>query len=130
MLEPSQFKENEAWVAFQLNDNPVRTEQDGNFNCIALMDAASGFILGTAFVPAAEQEPPSLEIRRLFKSSLERSNCKPVTLFIPKGQFQSAFPAEARRHGIEVVHVRESELSAFTGEARRGFRAHFHGGPA
>ena len=130
MLEPNQFKENEAWVAFQLNDDPVRTLQDGNFNCVALMDAASGIILGTAFVSVAEQEPPALELRRLFETSVERSNCNPVTLFIPKGKYQSAVPAEAKRHGIEVVPVQESELVALSGEARQGFREHFQGPPA
>ena len=130
MLEPNQFKENEAWVAFQLNDDPVRTVQDGNFNCVALMDVASGFIFGTAFVSVAEHEPPVLDIRRLFKTSLERSNCNPATLFIPKGQYQSALPTEAKRHGIEVVPVQESELAALTGEARQGFREHFQGRPA
>lgn len=130
MLKPNQFKENEAWVAFQLNDDPVRTEQDGNFNCVALMDAASGFIFGTAFVSVAEHEPPALEIRRLFKASLERSNCNPVTLFIPKGQFQSALTAEAKRHRMEAVPVQESALLSLIGEARQGFRDHFQGGPA
>ena len=121
MLEPNHFKENEAWVAFQLNDDPVRTEQDGNFNCVALMDAASGFIFGTAFVSVDEHEPPPFEIRRLFETSLERSGCNPATLFIPTGQYQSAFPAEAKRHGVEVVPVQGSELLALTGEARQGF---------
>jgi hypothetical protein len=45
MLHPSQFKINEAWIAFRLNGAPIRTERDGDFNCIALMDAASCFIL-------------------------------------------------------------------------------------
>jgi hypothetical protein len=130
MLEPDQFKENEAWLAFQLNADPIRTEQDGNFNCVALMDAASGFIFGTAFVSADEQEPPALEIRRLFKTSLERSNCNPATLFIPNGKFQVALSAEAKRHEITVVSVQESELLAFTEEARQGFREYVQGGRA
>ena len=130
MLEPNQFEENEAWVAFQLNDDPVHTEQDGDFNCVALLDAASGFIFGTAFVSVAEHEPPPLEVRRLFETSLERSNCNPATLFIPKGKYQSVLPAEAKRHGIEVVSVQGSELLTLTAEARQGFREHFQGGAA
>lgn len=27
MLHPNQFTVNEAWIAFQLNDQPIRTEQ-------------------------------------------------------------------------------------------------------
>ncbi len=127
MLDPSQFKVNEAWVAFQLNDAPICTEQDGNFNCVALMDAASGFILGTAFVPASDSEPSVFEARRLFKVGWSHKKHHPVTLFTPTGQFQTTLPAEAARHGITVVSVRESELLAFTGDAREGFREHMQG---
>jgi hypothetical protein len=61
---------------------------------------------------------------------MERSNGNPSTLFIPKGRLQLRFPAEAKRHGIEVVAVQESELLVITGEARQGFREYSQGGPA
>lgn len=130
MLEPGQFKANEAWVVFQLNDSPIRTEQDGDFNCVALMDAASGFILGTAFVSASNAEPSAFEARRLFKAGWAHAKQYPITLFTPKGQFQTTLPAEAARHGITVVFVHESQLSAFTNDAREGFREHVQGGRA
>ena len=130
MLDPSQFKENEAWVAFQLNEEPIHTEQDGNFNCVALMDAASGFIFGTAFVSVAQAEPSVFEVRKLFSSCLERSGGAPATLLLPKGQFQTAFPSEAKRRGITAVHVHETELLSLTSEATQGFREHVQGGRA
>ena len=37
MLHPGQFEVNEAWVAFRLNDAPIHTERDGDFDCIALI---------------------------------------------------------------------------------------------
>ena len=128
MLEPGQFKVNEAWVAFQLNDSPIRTQRDGNFNCIALMDAASGFILGTTFVSASDEEPSDFEARQLFKASWAHGKQHPATLFTPKGKFQTTMPAEAARRGITVVSVHESELAAFTSEARQGFREYVRGG--
>ena len=124
MLEPNQFKPHEAWIAFQLNDAPICTEQDGDFNCIALMDAATGVILGTAFVSAGEPEPSVFETRRLFKAGWAHGEQHPATLFVPKGQFRTTLPAEASRHGITVVPVHASELSVFTGEARHAFREH------
>lgn len=130
MLEPNQFEEDEAWVVFRLNDAPVLTEQDGDFNCIALMDAASGFIFGTAFVPFVEAEPSAFEVRRLFNSCFERSGSTPATLLLPKGQFQTTFPAEAKRRGITAVHVHETELSGLISEATQGFRKHVQGGRA
>ncbi|MBN8716152.1 hypothetical protein [Thermomonas sp.] len=130
MLEANQFRENEAWVVFQLNDALIRTEQDGDFNCIALMDAASGFIFGTAFVPAALAEPSAFEVRKLFDSCLERSGGTPATLLLPRGQFDAVFPSEAKRRGIAAVHVHETELSALTSEATQGFREYVQGGRA
>jgi hypothetical protein len=51
MFEPKQFEVNEAWIAFRLNNAPIRTERDGDFNCIALMDAASCFLLASDLFP-------------------------------------------------------------------------------
>ena len=71
MLHPNQFQVNEAWIAFKLNDRPIRTEQDGDFDLIALMDAASCFILSSALVPANGVEPADLESRRLLQQGRE-----------------------------------------------------------
>ena len=46
VLHPVQFQVNEAWIVFQLNETPIHTEQEGSFNCLCLMDAASCFLLG------------------------------------------------------------------------------------
>ncbi|MDK1023876.1 MAG: hypothetical protein QGD92_06550, partial [Gammaproteobacteria bacterium] len=64
MFDPSQFQVNEAWIVFKLNDAPVVTEVDGDFNVLALMDAASCIILGTEFVRADSSEPSQLESKR------------------------------------------------------------------
>ena len=45
-VHPNQFHVDEAWIVFKLNDEPLRTDRDGLFNIICLMDAASCFILG------------------------------------------------------------------------------------
>ena len=114
-MHPSQFQVNEAWIAFQLNDEPIHTEQDGSFNCVGLMDAASCFILGSAFVPINEPEPSKLDARRLLKNGWNHKKQHPTTLFVPRGQFQTTLPAEAKRKGISVVSVLESELLVFIG---------------
>ena len=74
MLHPQQFDVNEAWIAFRLNGAPIRTERDGDFNCVAPMDAASCFVLGSEFVPVAATEPTQAECRRLLKSAHLISN--------------------------------------------------------
>ena len=128
MLHPKQFDVNEAWIAFQLNDAPVRTEQDGAFNCIALMDAASCFIFDMVMVPTGKPEPSKLEVRRLLKKGWGAKRQYPRTLFVPAGRFQSVLPAEAERQGIAVVPVYESQLLVFIGEAQQGFKDHVHSG--
>ena len=124
MLHPSQFQVNEAWIAFQLNEAPIQTKENGLFNCVALMDAASCFILGNALMPTDSAEPSQLDVRRLFKDSWAHKKQFPTTLFVPRGQLHTVVPAEAKRSGITVVPVEENQLLAFIGEARRGFREH------
>lgn len=127
MLHPNRFEVNEAWIAFQLNDAPIETAQDGSFNAVCLMDAASCFILETAMVPAESPEPSQLDARRIFKSAWSHKKQFATTLFVPTGQFQTILPAEAKRHGMSVLHVEESQLMVFIGEARQGFREHVQG---
>ena len=130
MLHPSQFEVNEAWIAFQLNAAPIRTERDGAFNCVALMDAASCFIFDMVMVPTDKPEPSKTEVRRLLKKGWEHKQQYPATLFVPAGRFQSFLPAEAKRQGISVVPVHGSELLVFTGEAQQGFNERFESGSA
>lgn len=130
MLHPNQFQVNEAWIAFKLNDRPIRTEQDGDFDFIALMDAASCFILSSVSVPANVHEPTELEARRLLQQGQERKKQLPKTLLVPSGQPAQFLAAAARRKGIAVVRVEENQLLIFIGEAREGFRERFGSGDA
>jgi hypothetical protein len=128
MLHPAQFAVNEAWLAFKLNETPIRTELDGDFNCIALMDAASCFILGNTFARVGEPEPSKMAVRRLLKEAKAHKREFPKTLFIPSGQFNRILAAEAEHEGIAVIRVPEDQLLAFIGEARESFKEHFGGG--
>ena len=83
MYEPSQFQVNEAWITFKLNDAPVSTNADGDFNVLALMDAASCFILGTEFVSVASPEPSQLESKRLLETGQSHKQQYPKTIYIP-----------------------------------------------
>ena len=127
MLHPNQFEVNEAWLVFKLNDAPIHTELDGDFDCIALMDAASCFILSNTFLPAGEAEPPKIAVRRLFKEAKAHKQELPKTLFVPRGQFNDILPKEAERQGIAVVRVAANQLLVFISEARESFKEHFGG---
>ena len=128
MLNPKEFEVNEAWIAFCLNTAPIRTEDDGDFNCVALMDAASCFILSSDLVPIGAEEPIQLEFRQLLESAQRHRQQLPKTLFVSRGEFSHEPIREATEHGIEVVVVPENELLIFTGEARLSFAEHFEEG--
>jgi len=128
VYEPSQFQVNEAWIAFKLNDAPVSTNADGDFNVLALMDAASCFILGTEFVSVDLPEPSQLESKRLLKTGQSHKQQYPKTIFIPTNQTASILSTEAELQGITVVRVQEEQLLVFISEARQGFQEHVSGG--
>ena len=127
MLHPNQFHVNEVWIAFKLNDVPICTESDGEFNFIALMDAASCFILSSAPIPANAAELSKMEAKRLLKEGQAHKQQLPKTLFIPSDQPAALLSAEAKLQGITVVRVPEDQLLLFIGEAREGFRERFGG---
>jgi hypothetical protein len=130
VLHPNQFQVNEAWIAFKLNGAPIRTESDGDYNCLALMDAASCFILSSGLIPANELEASRTEARRLLKSARAHKQELPKTLFIPSEQPAHNLALEAERQKVTVVRVLEDHLLLFIGEAREAFREHFEGGSA
>ena len=127
VFDPSQFRVNEAWIAFKLNDAPVVTGADGNFNVLALMDAASCMILGTEFVRADSSEPSQLESKRLLKGGQAHKQQFPKKLFIPDNQAADLLSVEAERNKIIVVRVPEEQLLIFIGEAREGFQQYVSG---
>lgn len=127
MLHPNQFQVNEAWIVFKLNDAPVQTEADGDFNVIALMDAASCYILGSEFVSVRHKELSKLSARRLLQAGTSQAPHLPKKLLIPAKQAASLLSDEAARLGIGVQRIEEEHLSVFTGEARAGFKERFGG---
>lgn len=127
MLHPQQFEVNEAWIVFRLNDAPIRMERDGDFNCIALMDAASCFILGSTLIPSTASEPTGAQFCALLKDALRQHNQLPATLFIAREDVADLVTREAMRQNIDVVRVPYSELVIFIGEARQAFAERFEG---
>jgi hypothetical protein len=121
VLHPKQFGVNEAWIAFRLNGAPIETEEDGDFNCIALMDAASCFIFGTELIPLSSEAPTQLQIRRLLRDAQQRKQQFPKTLYIPREDAADLLTLEAQKHKIDVVRLPEKELMMFIGEAREGY---------
>ena len=128
MLHPSGFEVNEAWIVFRLNNAPVSTEEDGDFNVIALMDAASCFILGMEFVPVNSAEPSEIVAKRLIETGRAHKEQLPRTLYISENQAADLLRSEAERNGIKVIRVPDEQLLVFVGDAREGLKEHIGGG--
>ncbi len=128
VLHPNQFQVNEAWIVFKLNDAPIPTTLDGDFNFIALMDAASCFILSSVPIATSAAEPSNMEAERLLKEGQAHKQQLPKTLFIPSDQRANTITAEAERQGVTVVRVPEDQLLLFVGDARENFKVRFGGG--
>lgn len=129
MLHPKQFDVNEAWIAFRLNGAPIRTDHDGDFNCLALMDAASCFILGSTLIPSTAAEPTNAQFRALLKDAQRHKNQLPNTLFVAREDVANLIAREATHQNIDVVRVPENELAIFIEEARQGFAQQFERNP-
>jgi len=125
MLHPKQFEVNEAWIAFRINDAPIRTKSNGDFNCIALMDAASCFILGSELVPVNGGNLTRDQCHRLLKNAQRHKQRLPKTLFVPREDDADLLTQEATQQNIDVLRVSESELLLLIGEARQGFAESF-----
>jgi hypothetical protein len=128
VLHPSQFPVNETWIAFKLNDAPIETGADGDFNLIALMDAASCFILSSGLVPSGQAGPSNIEVKRLLKQASAHKKKLPKTLYIPVELAAANLEAEAEKQKISVVSIAEDQLLVFIGEARDGFKERLGGG--
>ncbi len=129
-MQPNQFQVNEAWIAFKLNDDPIRTEADGDFDFFAMMDAASCFILSSTVVAIEATEPSKAQARQLLQEAQGQQQSLPKTLFIPADLAAQKLELEARTQGLTPVRVPIDQLLLFIGEARQGFRERFGAGGA
>jgi hypothetical protein len=125
VLHPNQFYVNEAWIAFHLTDAPVSTKSEGDFNCVALMDAASCFILTSMFVSIEVGHPSKEEARQLLADGYAHKEEMPRTLFISSTLLANNLALEARNHKINIVQVPEQQLKVFIADAKEGFREEF-----
>ena len=124
MLKPRNFKPNDAWILFRLNDAPIVTEQEGDFNILCLMDAASCYILGNEFVPTQTEAATAYVMQKLLASARSVANALPDTVFVSSELPASEFAQIIAEIGAEMVVATKRELSPIVSETKRGFRTH------
>jgi hypothetical protein len=124
MLDPNQYQVNQTWILFRINDAPVTTDQDGDFNLFALMDAASCFMLDMGFVSTDAKQMPVAEAARLLDAAYSQKQEYAGELIIPTELTADHLTDEAQRRGFKVTRLPEAHLKVYTSEARESFRAH------
>jgi len=130
MLHPNQFSPHSAWIAFQLNEQPISPQIDGDFNLLALMDAASCSILSTMSISASVGEPSQLDAKRLLKNGQSQAKQWPQRLIIPAELVAGNLHKEAERHNVRIEQVPRADLAALIDEARQSFNAYLKDQPA
>ncbi len=115
-------------MVFRVNDAPVCTAEDGDFNVFSLMHAASLFMLATEFVPVEFPGISASIAQQLFVSAHERSQRFAKTLFLAEEQPVEPLSRLAARYNMDVTTVPERQLLPFVQEVREGFRQHIGSG--
>lgn len=126
-IDPHAFSANQAWLVFQLNDEPVRTDADGDFNVVAIMDVATGLIVGMDFISTSEDGLSEFGARKLLAAAESEAGQKPQQILVDAGKTMPELVTAADALGITVVTTPEGSLSGLTEEARLGFAAHVSG---
>lgn len=122
MLEHQQFVQGETWIAFLLSDTPVRTERDGDFYLIGLMDAATGMLIGNTLQSVNDSMPSNKAVQEILDRGLSDTGSTASTLILPTGHFGTAFESEAERRGITIMSVPFEQLLQLIGHARESFK--------
>jgi hypothetical protein len=128
MTQSQQLAEDDAWILFRLNSDPILTESDGAFDCFALMDVASCFIFGTELVAIKAIQLSQFQSRRLLISGRTQANKYPKMLMLSKRLAADTFVQEALREGIQIERVLSKRVLSYISEAKIGFRQYQESG--
>ena len=122
MLQHDHFQKNEAWIVFKLNDTPIKTVADGDFDLIALMDAASGVIVGSTLISVTAAELSTDEASHLLDEGEAYWKQRADTLLVPTDFPATHLTVEAEQRGLPVVRVPEDQLLLFISQPRAEFK--------
>lgn len=103
------------------------TEADGDFNAMAIMEVATGMILGMELVQISLLGLPKFLSRKLLAGAEGQSGSRPQKLFMASEYDADDLVKVAKAMGIEVERVPAKDLSSITQDARESFAAHVSG---
>jgi len=116
----------EAWVIFRLSTAPISTFEDGDFHCIALMDMASGFLIGMQMVPLGTKDELGAAVAELLEDARNRGLAASA-LVMPQSAFSEVVAEHAAAKGMLVGQAMDEELDRVLAEPREAFAERFGG---
>ena len=116
----------EAWVIFRLSTTPISTTQDGDFHCVALMDMASGFLIGMQMVPLWTKDELGAAAPALLNDARGRGLAA-TALVMPESALSVTVAEHAAAMGMMVGKATDEELDRVLTEPREAFAERFGG---
>lgn len=120
-LRPHGFEVNRTRLAFRVNQFPVAAGDD-TFDILVLQDAPSMFIFGDAFAPHGAESPSEADATALMDQAWSRVQEWPEEIVLPgKPSPDNSFVRVAKRNGVAVWNVAESEMSFYIKDVQTSF---------
>ena len=124
-LTPNQFRVNEVWIAFRVNESFLSV-QDEPYDIYVLMDAASAYVLGHVASKVVDEAPHEKDVDSLFKKAWGAKRQWPEKLIVPEGDLAGkVFQEQAEKNGISFDTVPLSDLSPIIGDLKELFASGF-----
>lgn len=111
MLTPDQFRVNEVWIAFRVNES-FTFVQDDPYDIYVLVDAASAYALGHVVVKVTDEKPKEKDVDTLFQGAWGAKKQWPTKLILPEDDLaENIFRKQAEKNGLSFETMPLSDLS-------------------
>lgn len=125
ILAPNQFRVNEAWIAFRVNESFMFV-QDEPYDIYVLMDAASAYAFGHVLVRVTDEIPEEKDIDTLFQEAWGAKRQWPRKLILPEDDpAKNIFRMQAEKNGLSFEMVPLSDLSPIVEPMKELFASQF-----
>jgi hypothetical protein len=125
MLSPDQFKVNQVWIAFRVNETFVFVE-DEPYDIYTLIDAASTYVFGHVLMRVADEIPKQEDIDTLFQDAwAAKSQWARKLIFPEHDPAEKVFRMQAEKNGLFFETVPLSDLLPFVEPLKESFSSQF-----
>jgi len=124
-LDPNQFKVNEVWIAFRVNESFLSVQEEP-YDIYVLMDAASAYVLGHLISRVVDEAPHEKDVSNLFNEAWGVKRQWPNKLIVPEDDPAGiVFQEQAEKNGLSFATVPLSDLSPVIGDLKELFASGF-----